>query len=96
MSVSITVKAATLVSTLECADVPPAEVSPQHSPTAQPAMFGLFRAMGKAEQVTDSLVEKKRLPATKGTVTTQFSKPSPSPFLELPYLYSKQFFVPFA
>ena len=91
----ITVKAATKVSTLECADVLPAEVSPQYSPTSPPAEFRLnLQAVNRAEQVTDSLVEKKRLPAMKGTVKTQFSKPSPTHrFFELPYLYSVFFFA---
>lgn len=89
----ITVKAATQVSTLECADVLPADVSPQYSPTSPPAEVSLnFHAMDRAEQVTDSLVEKKRLPAMKGTMKTQFSRPSPTHrFFELPYLYSKFF-----
>ena len=91
----ITVKAATQVSTLECADVLPAEVSPQYSPTSPPAEISRnLRAMDRAEQVTDSLVEKKRLPAMKGTVKTQFSKPSPTPrFFVLPYLYFKFIYI---
>lgn len=106
----ITAKAATQVFTLEEADVSPEEVSPQYSPTSPPAearlslramdrteQVNVLRAMGTTEQVTDSLVEKKRLLATKGTVKTQFSKPSSLPdFSNFSVFYSKQFFVPFA
>ena len=71
----ITVKAATQVSTLEGPDALLAEVSPQYSPTSPPDLFRVNYAMESAEQVTDSLVAKKPLPATKGTVRNQFWKP---------------------
>ena len=67
---SVSIITARAAATLECADVLPAEVSPQYSPTSPLAVFELrSQAMDSAEKRTDLVVEKGlRLPAKKGTV----------------------------